>query len=119
MNNGKILVTGGAGFIGGNFIHYLIQHYPQYEIFNLDKLTYAGELSKHNSLGSQYHFIHGDITDKRMMYDLFSKERFDYVIHFAAESHVDRSISNPSVFIQTNIYGTYVLLEASLKSGIT
>ncbi|CAM5184291.1 UDP-glucose 4-epimerase OS=Ureibacillus acetophenoni OX=614649 GN=SAMN05877842_104142 PE=4 SV=1 [Ureibacillus acetophenoni] len=120
MKKLKVLVTGGAGFIGGNFVHYLLEKYPDYEIYNLDKLTYAGELSKHKRIESvdRYHFIHGDIVDESFINALFQKEKFDMVVHFAAESHVDRSIVGSSTFIQTNIVGTHVLLEAALKNNI-
>ncbi|MEB2298018.1 dTDP-glucose 4,6-dehydratase [Lysinibacillus xylanilyticus] len=117
----KILVTGGAGFIGGNFIQYLICKYPAYEIYNLDLLTYAGDLSKHRALetNKNYTFVKGDIVDRELVMTFFKKEQFDYVIHFAAESHVDRSITDPSVFVRTNVLGTQVLLEAAMQVGIT
>ncbi|WP_053360914.1 dTDP-glucose 4,6-dehydratase [Bacillus sp. FJAT-27251] len=116
----KLLVTGGAGFIGGNFIHYMMERYPDYEIYNLDALTYAGDLAKHRGLegNTRYHFIQGEIGDRTMMLSLFEKEEFDYVIHFAAESHVDRSIVDPGVFVRTNVLGTQVLLDAALKIGV-
>lgn len=111
----KILVTGGAGFIGGNFVQYMVNKYPHYDIYNLDLLTYAGDLLKHKIIEgkSNYHFVKADITDYRDIVSLFKKERFDYIIHFAAESHVDRSITDPNIFIKTNVLGTQVLLEAS------
>lgn len=117
----KILVTGGAGFIGGNFIHYMLRHYPTYQIYNLDALTYAGELTKHSAIESSenYHFVMADITDNQEILQLFEKERFDFVVHFAAESHVDRSITDAGVFVRTNVLGTHVLLEAARKVGIT
>lgn len=117
----KVLVTGGAGFIGGNFIHYLLEYYPHYKIYNLDTLTYAGDLTKHYSIemNENYHFIKADITDFQTTMQLFEKERFDYVVHFAAESHVDRSIKEPAIFVQTNVLGTQVLLEAAKRVGIT
>lgn len=117
----KILVTGGAGFIGGNFIHYMLSHYPTYQIYNLDALTYAGELTKHSAIESSenYHFVMADITDNQEILQLFEKERFDFVVHFAAESHVDRSITDAGVFVRTNVLGTHVLLEAARKVGIT
>nr|WP_255731175.1 dTDP-glucose 4,6-dehydratase [Solibacillus sp. MA9] len=117
----KLLVTGGAGFIGGNFIHYLLEHYPHYKIYNLDALTYAGDLTKHSAIEpmENYHFIEADITDFQEIMQLFEKERFDFVIHFAAESHVDRSIRDPGIFVQTNVLGTQVLLEAAKNVGIT
>lgn len=117
----KLLITGGAGFIGGNFIHYLIKNYPHYKIYNLDALTYAGDLIKHHAIETMrnYQFIKADITDHQKIIQLFEKERFDFVVHFAAESHVDRSINDPSIFVQTNVLGTQVLLEAARKVGIT
>lgn len=117
----KVLVTGGAGFIGGNFVQYMVNRYPDYEIYNLDGLTYAGELAKHREIESRknYHFIHADITDETTIRSIFQHERFDYIVHFAAESHVDRSILDPSAFVRTNILGTQILLEAALQIGIT
>ena len=117
----KLLVTGGAGFIGGNFIHYLLEKYPYYQLYNVDALTYAGDLTKHCAIESldNYHFIKADITNQQEMMRLFEEERFDYVIHFAAESHVDRSIADPRIFVETNVVGTQVLLEAARKVGIT
>jgi dTDP-glucose 4,6-dehydratase len=116
----KVLVTGGAGFIGGNFIQYMIKKYPQYDIYNLDLLTYAGDLTKHREIvqSKNYHFIKADISDREVIIPLFSKEKFDYVVHLAAESHVDRSISDPGVFIRTNVLGTHVLLEAAKQVGV-
>ncbi|MER1999279.1 MAG: dTDP-glucose 4,6-dehydratase [Lysinibacillus sp.] len=116
----KLLITGGAGFIGGNFIHYLMEHYPHYKIYNLDALTYAGDLTKHYSIemNENYHFIKADITDFQTIMQLFEKERFDFVVHFAAESHVDRSITEPAIFVHTNVLGTQVLLEAAKKVGV-
>jgi dTDP-glucose 4,6-dehydratase len=114
----KILVTGGAGFIGSNFILYWLKKYPQDLIINLDKLTYAGNLENLKSLekNSNYQFVKGDITDKKLVDSLMKK--VDTVVHFAAESHVDRSILDPAPFIKTNIEGTYVLLEAALANKI-
>lgn len=116
----KVLITGGAGFIGGNFVHYLLAKYPEYDVYNLDALTYAGELTKHQKFDKQpnYHFIHLNITDNKSLMTLFLKENFDYVIHFAAESHVDRSISNPEQFILTNVLGTQNLLHAAKQTKI-
>ena len=111
----KILVTGGAGFIGSNFVRYLLENYPDYSIVNLDKLTYAGNLDNLAGLDAnrQHRFVRGDIADP-VLIDHLAQE-VDAVIHFAAETHVDRSIVNADAFIQTNVYGTYVLLEASRK----
>ena len=112
-----ILVTGGAGFIGSNFVPYFCDKYPEYKIINLDKLTYAGNLDnlKECETMPNYEFIKGDICDALLINDLFSKYNIKGVIHFAAESHVDNSISNPKAFIQTNISGTFNLLEAARK----
>jgi len=116
----KILVTGGAGFIGGNFIHYLLEKYPEDKIVNLDALTYAGNLATcdlaHQS--DNYHFIKGDITDHLLINQLFKEEQFDMVINFAAESHVDRSLSHPEIFTKTNIIGTQILMDASRKHNV-
>ncbi len=113
----KLLVTGGAGFIGSNFILYWLKKYPQDTIINLDKLTYAGNLENLKSVekNPHYHFVKGDIINFTLVNDLVKK--VDIIVHFAAESHVDRSIKEPAPFIQTNIVGTYVLLEAALKNG--
>lgn len=117
----KILITGGAGFIGGNFIHYILEKYPQYKVYNLDLLTYAGELNKHKHLegSTNYQFIMADIADRAKIMEVFNTEAFDYVVHFAAESHVDRSIVDPELFIRTNVIGTQVLLDASRRFGIS
>jgi dTDP-glucose 4,6-dehydratase len=111
----KILVTGGAGFIGSNFIRYMLENYPAYSIINLDKLTYAGNLDNLAGLeaNSRYRFVRGDIADQAWVNRI--AQEGDAVIHFAAETHVDRSIVNADEFIRTNVYGTYVLLEASKK----
>jgi len=116
----KILVTGGAGFIGSNFVYYMLDKYPEYEIVCLDALTYAGNLStlKDALLNDKFKFVKGDITDRKLVFELFEKEKFDVVVNFAAESHVDRSIENPEVFLKTNILGTQVLMDASLKLGV-
>lgn len=120
MGGSKVLVTGGAGFIGGNFVQYMVNKYPDYDIYNLDLLTYAGELSKHRDVERKenYHFIQADIADYDAMHALFAKERFDYVIHFAAESHVDRSIIDPGIFVRTNVLGTQVMLDVAYKFQI-
>jgi len=111
----KLLVTGGAGFIGSNFIHYILKNHPDYEVVNLDKLTYAGNLDNLKDIESnpKYKFIKGDIADEEIVN--FAMTGVDAVINFAAESHVDRSISDPSQFVRTNVLGTHVLLEAAKK----
>lgn len=115
MGKKKILVTGGAGFIGGNFIQYMVKKYPDYAIYNIDQLTYAGDLTKHHEIEKKgnYHFIKADISNREAIFSLFQKEKFDYIVHFAAESHVDRSITDPDIFIKTNVLGTQVLLEGA------
>lgn len=112
----KLLVTGGAGFIGSNFILYWLKKYPQDSILNLDKLTYAGNLENLKSVekNSHYEFVQGDICNPQLVDSLIKK--VDLVVHFAAETHVDRSILDPAPFIKTNIEGTYVLLEAARKN---
>jgi dTDP-glucose 4,6-dehydratase len=109
-----LLVTGGAGFIGSNFIHHIAENHTGYRIINLDKLTYAGNLENLRDMESNpnYDFIKGDIADRTLVDDIFKSNTIDAVVNFAAESHVDRSIEDPGIFIQTDIYGTYVLLEA-------
>lgn len=108
----KILITGGAGFIGSNFIHFLMKHEPEAEIVNLDKLTYSGHIENLQDIDSiNYHFIKGDICDFDLVRQLIADYKIDLVVHFAAETHVDRSIDSPGQFIQTNIVGTYNLLE--------
>lgn len=116
----KILVTGGAGFIGGNFCHYMVDKYPSYEIVALDALTYAGNIETLEPIKDKpnFMFVKGDITDRPFMNQLFENEKFDIVVNFAAESHVDRSIENPEIFLKTNILGTQVLMDASLKTGV-
>ena len=116
-----IIVTGGAGFIGSNFIFHMLGKYQEYRIVCLDKLTYAGNLSTLASVmdDPRFRFVKVDICDREAVYALFEEERPDMVVNFAAESHVDRSIEDPSLFLQTNIMGTAVLMDACRKYGIT
>jgi dTDP-glucose 4,6-dehydratase len=116
----KICVTGGAGFIGGNFVQYMVNTYPEDEIVNLDLLTYAGNLETLKPVENKpnYRFVRGDIADKDFIMDLFAEEKFDVVVNFAAESHVDRSIENPDIFVHSNVLGTVTLLNACRKFGI-
>lgn len=111
----KYLVTGGAGFIGSNFVLYMLQKYKDIQIVNIDKLTYAGNLANLSSVeGDKRHiFVQGDICDKPLVTELFNKYDFDYLINFAAESHVDRSITNPEIFVETNVMGTVNLLSCA------
>lgn len=116
----KILVTGAAGFIGSNFTYYMLREHPDYDIVGLDLLTYAGNLE---TLGPaiknpKFKFVKADIADAPAMDKLFATERFDIVVNFAAESHVDRSITNPEIFLRTNILGTQALMEAARKHGV-
>ena len=116
----KIIVTGGAGFIGSNFVQYEVNKYPEDEIINLDLLTYAGNLESVKPVEGKpnYRFVRGDIADRQFVYGLFEREKPDVVINFAAESHVDRSITDPEIFVRTNVVGTTVLLDACRKYGI-
>ena len=116
----NVLVTGGAGFIGSNFVFYMLNKYPDYRVVCLDLLTYAGNLSTLEPVmnNQRFRFVKGDITDKELVANLFKEERFDYVVNFAAESHVDRSIEDPSIFLKTNILGTQVLMDASRAYGV-
>ena len=117
MEEKTILVTGGAGFIGTNFIRCALQSRPSWRVVNLDALTYAGNLSNFNDLergmAERHHFVKGDICDAALLKELFSQHTFDGVIHFAAESHVDRSIAGPEAFVETNVMGTFRLLETA------
>lgn len=117
----RVLVTGGAGFIGANFVKYMVDKYPTYEVFNLDALTYAGNLKTCQDVEEKpnYHFIQGDISDRAFIFDLFEKERFEMVVNFAAESHVDRSIIEPDIFLKTNVIGTQVLMDAARRFGVS
>lgn len=116
----KLLVTGGAGFIGGNFVYYMLENYPETELVCLDALTYAGNLETLAGAfkSPKFKFVKGDITDRKFIYELFENENFDTVVNFAAESHVDRSIEEPEVFLKTNILGTQVLLDACNKYSV-
>ncbi len=116
----NILVTGGCGFIGSNFVRLALKSLPDCRLVNLDKLTYAGNLKNLADIedDARYRFVKGDICDAQLVEKLFSEEQFDTVVHFAAESHVDRSISGPAEFIQTNIVGTFTLLEAARKAWL-
>lgn len=115
----KILITGGAGFIGSNFIHYILSKYPDYKVVNLDALTYAGNLDNLIDIENNrnYGFVHGNIADAKLVDSLASKKP-DIIVNFAAESHVDKSINSPRDFVDTNIIGTYMLLEAARKYNI-
>ena len=115
----KILVTGGAGFIGGNFVHYMLDKHPEDEIVCLDKLTYAGNMSTLEDVINhpRFKFVKGDIADKEFVGALFDENAFDAVVNFAAESHVDRSIEDPQIFLITNIIGTQVLMDACRSHG--
>ena len=116
----KIIVTGGAGFIGGNFVHHMVNKYPEYQIINLDLLTYAGNLETLKPVEDKpnYKFVHGDIADRDFVFKLFEEEKPDIVVNFAAESHVDRSITDPEAFVRTNVMGTTTLLDACRTYGI-
>ncbi len=116
----KILVTGGAGFIGSNFLHYMVEKYPNYQFVCLDALTYAGNYENLLSIigKTNFKFLKGDIRNIGFIDELFKNESFDMVVNFAAESHVDNSIKNPNIFADTNILGTMVLMNASKKYGV-
>lgn len=115
-----ILVTGGAGFIGSNFVYYLLEHHPEDRVVCLDKLTYAGSMEALDKAmqSDRFRFVKGDIADEAAVDQLFAQEKPDIVVNFAAESHVDRSVKDPGIFLKTNIIGTHVLLEACRKYGI-
>lgn len=115
----NILVTGGAGFIGGNFVHYILDKYSDYRIVCVDALTYAGNLSTLENVldNKNFRFVKADIADRIAIEKLFNEEKFDIVVNFAAESHVDRSIENPEIFLKTNILGTCVLMDMCRKYG--
>ncbi len=116
----KFLVTGGAGFIGGNFLHIMVNRYPDDEYVCIDALTYAGNMETLEPIMDKknFKFVHENICNREAVFKLFEQEHFDYVINFAAESHVDRSIENPEIFLKTNILGTQVLMDACRKYGI-
>lgn len=116
----KILVTGGAGFIGSNFVYHMLDKYPDYDIVCLDALTYAGNLKTLDKAMKKpkFKFVKGDIADRELVFKLFEDEKFDIVVNFAAESHVDRSIEDPGIFLKTNIIGTQTLMDASRKYGV-
>ena len=115
-----ILVTGGAGFIGANFIYLELEKHPEDRIVCIDKLTYAGNIETLNEAmkSPNFRFVKGDICDREAVFKLFEEETLDIVVNFAAESHVDRSIENPSIFLETNILGTQVLMDASRTYGV-
>ena len=116
----NIIVTGGAGFIGSNFVFHMLNKYPDYRIICLDKLTYAGNLSTLEPVmdNPNFRFVKADICDREAVNKLFEEEHPDMVVNFAAESHVDRSIENPGIFLETNIMGTQTLMDACRKYGI-
>lgn len=116
----NILVTGGAGFIGSNFVHYILNKYSNYNIINFDALTYAGNLENLSSIehNSNYCFVKGNICRKDEVLKVIQENDVDTIVHFAAESHVDRSISGPAIFVETNVVGTQILLDVSREAGI-
>jgi dTDP-glucose 4,6-dehydratase len=119
VNNLRLLVTGGAGFIGSNFIHYMRREHPAYQLVNVDLLTYAGNLDNLSGIeaSEHYRFVQADIADSVAMESLF-KDGFDTIVNFAAESHVDRSIADPSIFVRTNVMGTQTLLDLARKYNV-
>lgn len=116
----RIMVTGGAGFIGSNFIHYLLKKYDDIQILNYDKLTYAGNLDNLRDVENdpRYHFVKGDICDKELVEKVIKEHEIEQIVNFAAESHVDRSITGPEPFIRTDVFGTFTLLETCRKFDI-
>ncbi|RJS71572.1 dTDP-glucose 4,6-dehydratase [ANME-2 cluster archaeon] len=116
----KILVTGGSGFIGSNFIRYMLNEHPDYRVINLDKLTYAGNPDNLKDVENNpnYSFVRGDICDQNLVDTLMQEQQIDHIAHFAAETHVDRSIADGSAFVRTNLLGTYTLLDSALRHGI-
>lgn len=116
----QVLVTGGCGFIGSNFIRHILQNYPDFRVVNLDKLTYAGNPGNLSDIekNTRYRFVNGDIGDAVLARQIFAEEQIDTVVHFAAESHVDRSITGPAEFVQTNIFGTFNLLEVAREAWL-
>jgi len=116
----KILVTGGSGFIGSNFIRYMLNEHPDYRVINLDKLTYAGNPDNLRDVENNpnYSFVRGDICDQNLVDTLMQEQQIDHIAHFAAETHVDRSIADGSAFVRTNLLGTYTLLDSALRHGI-
>lgn len=116
----NLLITGGAGFIGSNFVHYILETYPDYRAVVFDKLTYAGNLDNLKELGTdpRYNFVQGDICDAEAVNQVMREYRIDTIVNFAADTHVDRSLMDPGTFIQTDVYGAYVLLEAAKELGV-
>ncbi|MDF2523992.1 MAG: dTDP-glucose 4,6-dehydratase [Clostridiales bacterium] len=116
----NVLITGGAGFIGSNYVFYMLNKYPDYKVVCLDSLTYAGNISNLAPVidNPNFKFVKGDITDRELVNMLFEHEKIDYIVNFAAETHVDRSIEDPEIFLKTNILGTHILLDASRTYGV-
>lgn len=116
----KVIITGGAGFIGGNFVHYMLKHYPNYEVVCLDSLTYAGNMETLEPVINHpnFKFYKADVSDRETIHNIFEEVNPDIVVNFAAESHVDRSIEDPGVFLQTNILGAQVLMDVCKKFGV-